>query len=95
VSQVVLEYQVVVAGLLLLAVEELLVAVVVLAQEVVSVAQEERGISSLAEQVLLDPLTKEPLVAVQVLQVMVAQEMALLAVQVDSVVEVGEPQVLV
>jgi hypothetical protein len=46
-------------------VEELLVAEVVLAQEVVSVAQVALEISSLEEQVLLDPFTKGLLVAVQ------------------------------
>jgi hypothetical protein len=48
-----------------LVVEELLVAEVVLAQEVVLVAQVALEISSLAEQVLLDPFTKELLVVEQ------------------------------
>jgi hypothetical protein len=80
-SQVVLECRVVVAEPLLLAVEESLVAEVVLAQEAVLAEQVALEISSLEEQVLLDPSTKELLEAVQVLQVTVAQETALQAEQ--------------
>ena len=78
-----------------LVVEELLVAEVVLVQEVVLVGQEELEIFLLVEQVLLDQFTKELLVAVQVLQVMGAQETALQVEQVDSAVVEGVLQLQV
>jgi hypothetical protein len=60
-----------------LAVEESLVAEVVQAQEVVLAERAVLETFLLAEQVLLVPPIKEPQVAEQVLQVLVAQETAL------------------
>jgi len=79
----VLEFQAEVEALLPLAAEELLVAEVALAQEVVLVEQGVLEISLLAEQVPLALSIKEPQVAEQVLQVLVAQETALQAERAD------------
>jgi hypothetical protein len=73
----VLEYQAEVEAGQPLAVEELLVAEVALAQEAALAEQVGLETFLLAEQVLLVPSIKEPQVAEQVLQVLVAQETAL------------------
>jgi hypothetical protein len=75
----VLEYRAVAGAEHPLEVEELLAAEVALAQEAVLAEQVVLEISLLAEQVPLVLPIKEPQVAEQVLQVLVAQETALQA----------------
>jgi hypothetical protein len=73
---VVLEYRAVAVAEHPLEVEELLAAEVALEQGAVLAERAVLEISLLAEQVLLVPPIKEPQVAEQVLQVLVAQETA-------------------
>jgi hypothetical protein len=85
-AQAVLEFPAVEAGLPLRVVGELLAVEVGPAQGVVSAAQVALETSLLAEQALLAPFTKGLLAAVQVLQVLAAQEMAPQAERVGSAV---------
>jgi hypothetical protein len=91
---VVLEYLAVAEVEQPLEVEESLVAEVALAREAVLAEQVALEISLLVEQEPLDLFIKEPQVAVQVLQVTVAQETAQLVERVDSAEAVAVRQVL-